>query len=244
MRYLVAIFCVVAAGAQQRAEFSLRLVGPQKYHQGELISAEIKFPSDAPGALPQERWQMAGLLLDPPAGCGWMASPCVVQFPRAVRAVVSVGPPPAIDKSATRLISLNRYLPALQPGHYQTAVLARKLSEYAVSNSIEFEVTAASPEWISQTIAASVAKLKTADTVAAAEQLRPSSIPTAPLTTGRSHMTPPATTATDASRSCSTAIQITSISQPVTRRSERTSIDLGSSRHKSTATDRRLTSMT
>jgi hypothetical protein len=172
MRYLVAIFCVVAAGAQQRAEFSLRLVGPQKYHQGELISAEIKFPSDAPGALPQERWQMAGLLLDPPAGCGWMASPCVVQFPRAVRAVVSVGPPPAIDKSATRLISLNRYLPALQPGHYQTAVLARKLSEYAVSNSIEFEVTAASPEWISQTIAASVAKLKTADTVAAAEQLR------------------------------------------------------------------------
>ena len=51
-------------------------------------------------------------------------------------------------------------------------MLARKLSEYAVSNSIEFEVTAASPEWISQTIAASVAKLKTADTVAAAEQLR------------------------------------------------------------------------
>ena len=76
-----------------------------------------------------------------------------------------------------RAISLNNYLPTLRPGHYRAAVLARKLvltsrtpmsatygyanpPQYAVSNAIEFEVSAASPAWVDQAIAASVANLK------------------------------------------------------------------------------------
>ena len=81
---------------------------------------------------------------------------------------------------ATPVISLNAYLPPLRPGHYRVAALARKQvltnrgpmgstygyadpAQYAVSNIIDLEVVAASPEWIAQAIAASVASLKGAE---------------------------------------------------------------------------------
>jgi hypothetical protein len=194
MRPVVAIFCIVAAGAQQRDEFSLALVESHSYHQGELIRAEVKFPSVAAGQPPQERWQMAGILLNPTVGCGSLESPCLVQS-HGSRTVVGLVRP--MEESGPRAISLNDYLPALPPRHYQVAVLARKLvltssgptsntylyadpPQYTQSNSIDFDVVAPSPEWINQTIAASVAKLRTAQPeIAAAEQLRFLDCPTA-----------------------------------------------------------------
>jgi hypothetical protein len=194
MRFVVAIFCIVAAGAQQREEFSLALVESHSYHQGELIRAEVKFPSVPAGQPPQERWRMAGILLNPTVGCGSLKSPCLFQL-GASHAVTGLMNP--IEESGPRVISLNNYLPVLPPRHYQASVLARKLvltssgpmsvtylfadpPQYTQSNPIDFDVVAASPEWINQTIAASVAKLRTAQPeIAAAEQLRFLDCPTA-----------------------------------------------------------------
>jgi hypothetical protein len=71
------------------------------------------------------------------------------------------------------VISLNAWLPAMPPGRYRVAALARKQvrssggsygyadpAQYAVSNTVELEIVASSPAWVAQTIAASVATLK------------------------------------------------------------------------------------
>jgi hypothetical protein len=159
-------------------EFSLRLARSQIYRESELIRAEISHPggSLAPGQPPsQERWQFGGFLLDPAADCGSLASPCFLSMSLSLDKT-----DPALrfgHQSEPLLISLNNYLPPLRPGRYRTAALARKLvltnrgpmsttygyadpPQYAVSNAIEFEITAASPAWIDHAIAASVANLK------------------------------------------------------------------------------------
>jgi hypothetical protein len=154
----------------------LRLAEPHPYREGELIRARIGFPGAnwLSAQPPRERWQFAGFLLDPVRDCGSLASPCFQSM--------NLG----FDKTDPTLrlgttsgpfeVSLNNYLPALRPGRYRTAVLARKLvltnrgpmsstygyeapPEYAVSNAVEIEVAAATDVWVSQVIASSVASL-------------------------------------------------------------------------------------
>lgn len=76
-----------------------------------------------------------------------------------------------------RTVALNSYLPALRPGHYRVAVLARKLvlqnsgagytsytysspARYATSASVELRIIAASTKWRADTIARRVEVLK------------------------------------------------------------------------------------
>jgi hypothetical protein len=159
-------------------EFSLRLTDPHSYREGELIRAEIRFPSQSQASAqqpPPASWQFYGLLLDPAKDCGTLASPC--------RSSMTDGfdkPGPMLrfgQPSGAPALSLNDYLPALRPARYRVAMLARKLllthpnpltdmfryaepPEYAVSNVVEIEVVPATKAWADQAIASSVSNLK------------------------------------------------------------------------------------
>lgn len=191
MKALVCIPLLFAAAAQQsddpawsalRAknpagiEFSLRLTDPRTYREGELIRVEIKFPKPDSPRPAEELWLFTGALLDPAGECGSLASPC----PRPTNAMYNPYDP---IRRIGRVIgpisaSLNSSLPALRPGRYRLALLARKQvlirrvstppsstygyadpPQYAVSNAVEFEVAAATEEWLKRTIASSVAIL-------------------------------------------------------------------------------------
>jgi hypothetical protein len=189
---LICLLCLPAALAQQSAdpwsdlraknppgiEISLLLLRHGSYREGELIRAEVHY--SGPGAPaprpPAELWTPNGFLLDPAAACGTLASPCFPSAPTGGGIEMSG----LFSPQATPVISLNAYLPPLRPGHYRVAALARKQvltnrgpmgstygyadpAQYAVSNIIDLEVVAASPEWIAQAIAASVASLKGAE---------------------------------------------------------------------------------
>ena len=187
MRGLICLLCLHAALAQRggdlwsglRAqntpgvEFSVRLAGGGSYQEGELIRAEIHYPGPSAAAQgpPAELWQSNGFLLDPAAACGTLASPCFPFFPTGG---IMSGPGP---QSNSRIYTLNNFFRRLRPGRYRAAALTRKQvltnrgatsssygyadpAQYVVSNTIEFEVIAASPAWIAQTIAASVAVLQ------------------------------------------------------------------------------------
>jgi hypothetical protein len=157
-------------------EFSLRLADPHAYSEGELIRALIAFPG--PGSLqppPRELWQFAGVLLDPAGECGSLASPC--PRPATYETYDPYDPIRRIGMASAPIwASLNGSLPALRPGRYRLAVLARKQAltrlvsksatygyadppQYALSNAVEFEVVAATEEWLNRTIASSVAIL-------------------------------------------------------------------------------------
>src|SRR5579862_3493623 len=136
-------------------DFQLRLIDPHVYRQGELIQGEGNFPGQGFAAgqpLPQEQWQFGGFLLDPQTACGSVRMPCyglAEQIRTGLR-----------DPLAPVVFALNTYLPRLSPGHYRAAALARKLvltsrgpmsstygyadpPQYAISNTVEFEVVAA-----------------------------------------------------------------------------------------------------
>jgi hypothetical protein len=182
-------------------EFSLRLVESHSYRESESIRAEIRLPgrSLAPAQQPPpEQWQFAGFLLDPAGDCGSLASPCfsstmmILGFDQS-EPTLRMG-----QTSGPLQVTLNNYLPRLRPGRYRTAVLVRKLvmtnrgpmgttygyadpPQHAVSNTVEIEVTAATEEWVKQTIASSLATLNGPEAntpgayekrKAAAEQLR------------------------------------------------------------------------
>ena len=158
-------------------ELSLRLTEPHSYREGELIRAEIRFPgrSPMPAQPPRETWQFAGFLLDPARSCGSVPSPC---FSSMLLGFDQSEPMVRIEWTSGPLaVSLNNYLPRLQPGRYRTAVLVRKQvmtyrgpmsttygyanpPQYALSNAVELEVTAATEAWVMQTIASSAAILK------------------------------------------------------------------------------------
>jgi hypothetical protein len=154
---------------------SLRLHREGSYREGELIRAEVHYPGQGvPLAQhpPAELWTPSGFLLDPDAACGFLALPCFLSGRWGMVSGDFGGLRPD-----SPIVSLNSYLPALRPGRYRVAALARKQvlsnrgpmgstygwadpAQYAVSNTIDLEIVAASPAWIAQTIAASVATLK------------------------------------------------------------------------------------
>ncbi|MEO8372297.1 MAG: hypothetical protein ABI806_24130 [Candidatus Solibacter sp.] len=157
-------------------EFTLTMVREGVYHEGEPIRAHLRLPPGGftPGTPPPAAlWSFTGLLLDPPSPCGTLAAPCYPQSPRF--GGIASGP---YSASATPPpIAFNSFVNPLRPGHYRAVALARKLvlrapppaqiqfiyaepAQYAVSNTVEFEIVAASPAWTSQAIAASVALLK------------------------------------------------------------------------------------
>src|ERR1035437_53744 len=134
---LICLLCLPAAFAQPGAdpwsglraknppgvEVSLRLLREGSYRQGELIRAEARYPGPGVPAQrpPAEMWQSAGILLDPAAVCGTLASSC---YPSAgVGGGIANGPgsyPPS------PLLSLNGYFPSLHPGRYRDAGEGRK----------------------------------------------------------------------------------------------------------------------
>jgi hypothetical protein len=162
-------------------ELSLRLLDPHEYRQGELIRMEAKGLGGPLMPSPQEFWQFAGFLLDPPAACGSLQKPCFtagggptgggIQFDRTdLMSSFRPGTGPLN-------FALNSYVPPLPSGHYRAALLARTLEltersgissnydyanppRYAVSNAVEFEVVPASDAWIRKAVAHSVAVLK------------------------------------------------------------------------------------
>jgi hypothetical protein len=215
---LVCLLSLPAAVAQQSAgaiwrdlraknppgiDLSLRLIDPHSYREGELVRAEMRLPGslDPTPHPPPEIWQFAGLLLDPPANCGSLASPCVYSTPQGTtfgRGMFGFG-----NAANPFAVSLNNYLPQLRPAHYRAAVLVRKLvasrtmsttygyaepPQYAISDPVEFEVVAATEQWVNRAIAASAATLSApnantsesyAQRSAAAEQLRFLDVPAA-----------------------------------------------------------------
>jgi hypothetical protein len=155
--------------------FSLRLVKAQEFRQGELITMEMSFPGQSLVQSPpsKELWQGAGFLLDPPVDCGSMGKLCLFA------GRVLAGPPDPVLNLGRRtepaVLHLNTYVPALKPGRYRAALLAYKLvladpdsrvyrnvepAEFAISDTIEFDVVPPSPSWIRETIADAVAILK------------------------------------------------------------------------------------
>jgi hypothetical protein len=191
MRGLLCLLFLPAALAQPNAdpwsglraknpsgvEVSVRLIREGTYREGELIRAEVHYPTQSPG--PQrpgteraaEIWPSSGFLLDPATACGTLASPCFPYYPTG--GIVSGSGSP----SSPQITTLNNWFRWLRPGRYRAAALTRKQvltnrgpmsssygyadpAQYAVSNTIEFEVVAASPAWIAQAIAASVANLQ------------------------------------------------------------------------------------
>jgi hypothetical protein len=158
-------------------EVSLRLLREGSYREGELIRAEVHYPGESvppPQGPPAELWTQSGFLLDPSSACGTLASPCFWSVPMGGDMINgNFGG----LRGDSPLISLNGHLPSLRPGRYRVAALARKQvligrepgsrifgyadpAQYAVSNTIELQIVAASPEWIAEVIAASVATLK------------------------------------------------------------------------------------
>src|ERR1017187_1300828 len=152
----------------------LRLLREGSYRQGELIRAEVSDPdpgSPPPQPLPPEIWSFYGFLFDPAGNCGTLASPCFPSAPMGGGMMMNGDFSGLLPRSP--VISLNAWLPAMRPGRYRVAALARKQvrsaggpygyadpAQYAVSNTIELEIVAASPGWVAQTIVASVATLK------------------------------------------------------------------------------------
>ena len=215
---LVCMFSVPASVAQQSAgaiwddlrvknppgiDLSLRLIDPHSYREGELIRAEMRLPGGREPALhpPPEIWQFSGLLLDPSADCGSLTSPCVYSTPQGTtfaRGMLGFG-----NAANIFAVSLNNYLPQLRPGRYRAAVLVCKLvaskavsttygyadpPQYAVSNTVDFAVAAATREWMNRTIDASAATLSAPNgntpkaseqRMVAAEQLRFLDVPAA-----------------------------------------------------------------
>ena len=187
-------------------ELALTLAEPHRYHEGELIRAEVRFPGRiivAAQQPPRERWQFAGFLLNPAGKCGSLASPC---FQSATLGFDKTDPTLRLgDTSESLQLSLNNYLPALRPGSYRAALLLRKLAltdrgpmsatfgyadppQYVVSNAVEIEVAAATEAWVNQAIATNVSNLNGSqpDTLqayllrrTAAEQLRFLDVPAA-----------------------------------------------------------------
>jgi hypothetical protein len=189
MRGLICLLCLPAALAQPGAdpwrelraknppgiEVSLRLLREGSYREGELIRAEVHYPGRSvppPQGPPVDLWTPNGFLFDPAAVCGPLTSPCLPSITVGIGNGEFSG---LIPNSP--LVSLNGYLLAPRPGRYRVAALARKQvlinrgpmsrsygyadpAQYAVSNTIELEIVAASPEWVAHTIAASVATLK------------------------------------------------------------------------------------
>jgi hypothetical protein len=161
-------------------ELSLRLTAPQPYHSEELIPVEVNFSGMAtnPDQTPtEEMWRFGGFLLDPAVDCGSLQKSCFrlggTNFGNDTAMVIGQRPGP------TSLI-LNRYMPALRPGHYRAAMLLRKevllnrgpLSttfgdanppQYAVTGPVEFDVIPSSPAWIQQTVAGAIAALTNAE---------------------------------------------------------------------------------
>src|SRR5579863_8454825 len=85
MRILMLLGWVQVLSAQGPPEFSLtlRLLNPHVFRQGEHIAAEVNLPHPAVLQNPPaaEQWQFAGILLDPPVGCGTVVKPCVLNEP-------------------------------------------------------------------------------------------------------------------------------------------------------------------
>jgi hypothetical protein len=152
---------------------TLRLLQPRAFHQGELISAEVNLPEHVPMQTPPAAayWQFTGLLLDPAGNCGTVGKPC---FLSEMEFGLRNGPQAVSDR---RSLALNSYLPALAPGRYRVAALARKMvrantggvgttylyadpPQYAVSEAVEIEIVPATAEWVRQTVAASVAAIR------------------------------------------------------------------------------------
>jgi hypothetical protein len=157
-------------------EVSLRLTEARPYAEGELVQASVAFPvrPAPPGQPAKETWQFTGLLVDPAGACGSVAKPCFPSMPLGFNKqepTLRIG-----STSEPVAVSLNNYLPQMRPGRYRAAVLLKKLvltqrapmsasygyadpAQYAISNVVEFEVVAASPAWIRQTIQRSVEAL-------------------------------------------------------------------------------------
>ncbi len=150
----------------------LRLIDPHPFRQGELIKAEVNLPDfrASTGSPSAEQWQFTGLLLDPQTNCGTVIKPC---FLNETEFHLMNGPRGVSDRQT---LALNSYLPALPPGHYRVAALARKLvrrsygagstvyvysdpPQYAVSGTVDVEIIAASADWVRNTIARGVAHL-------------------------------------------------------------------------------------
>jgi hypothetical protein len=173
-------------------QITMRVADPHPFRQGEIIRAEIDVPSSMPMGTPPpaERWQFVGLLLDPPGECGTREKPCSLGAAggRDYFGLMN-GPRGASTKTSW---PLNYYLPQLAPGRYRVAALARKLAltstaggsntygyadppQYAVSDTVTLEIVSSTADWVRQTIARSVATLRSsADYQAqreAAEQL-------------------------------------------------------------------------
>jgi len=185
---LICLLCLPAVFAQQSpdpwtglraknppgVEVSLRLLREGSYREDELIRAEVTDPGPGvppPQPLPPEIWSFYGFLFDPAGNCGTLASPCFPSAPMGGGMMMNGDFSGLLPRSP--VISLNAWLPAMRPGRYRAAALARKQvrspggpygyadpAQYAISNTIELEIVAASPGWVAQTIAASVATLK------------------------------------------------------------------------------------
>jgi hypothetical protein len=155
-------------------EVFLRLLREGSYRESELIRAEVTDPGPdvgQPQPPPPEIWSFYGFLFDPSGNCGTLASPCFPSAPMGGGMMMNGDFSGLLPRSP--VISLNAWLPAMRPGRYRVAALARKQvrsaggpygyadpAQYAVSHTIELEIVAASPAWIAQTIAACVATLK------------------------------------------------------------------------------------
>jgi hypothetical protein len=176
MRLLLLLWCVQAAHAQAPPELVLRLLNPHVFHQGELISAELNLPDHGLLQNPPatEQWQFAGILLDPPANCGTMAKPCVLNQPYLGG---------LFAPSDHTSLALNSYLPQLPPGRYRVAALGRKLvlkahgpagttygypdpPQFTASSYVQIDIVAADAEWKRQTVEKSAVQTDAAQELA------------------------------------------------------------------------------
>jgi hypothetical protein len=152
MRFLVVLAFAPLLSGQAPAP-ALRLVASHPFRQGELIEAEMTLPA---------QWQFAGMLLDPPAGCGTRERPCFPEAPGGMDFSGLVNGPHAA--SARRTFALNLWLPPLAPGRYRVAVLSRSMNEAPVASAaVEIEIVTTNAEWVREAIARSVASLRGGD---------------------------------------------------------------------------------
>jgi hypothetical protein len=150
-RVLFGLFVLVGTVCAQPADLRLRLVDPHAFRERELVRLEMSEPGRG--------WWFLGFVIEPARDCGTMAKPC---SPWAMKAVNGPG-------QASPVIVLNRFVQDLSPGTYRIKALARRLMadgrpieppQYAMSDALEFQVIASSAAWVQETIAKSVAALK------------------------------------------------------------------------------------
>lgn len=170
---ILSLLCVagVAAGVAAGQQLVLKLAGPARVHEGELISVRLEF-RDRPLALPAQvpapfLWSFNGFRVNPPPDCRRYSLAC---FPNDMWTFDKFDPLRDLVRAQLSVVAdINPSVPSLKPGSYRIrAVMTKQVLKYRapmqtgygyaeprqniLSNTVAVEVIPATNTWVRRTI--------------------------------------------------------------------------------------------